>query len=107
MLITVGVGQIPMSQSETKSLSAVAAVFLTLWTMFLTWALMKVVLYMLDLKVEEKREHEAAVAVSLAEGSTSVPRTISKFRCVNGREGGIRIPYGNRRPAFLAAGLWS
>ena len=83
MLITVGVGQIPMTQSETKSLSPVAAVFLTLWTIFLTWALMKVVLYMLDLKVQEKQDHEAAVAAAATGGSTSVPRKISKFRFVH------------------------
>ena len=47
--------------------------------MFLTWALVKLVMYMLDMKDNERRAQEDQRAVAAA-GSLAGPKAVSKFR---------------------------
>ena len=51
LLITVGVAQIPMVQSEQQGFSLHQAITMWLWTVLLTWVLLTLVAWLLDRKV--------------------------------------------------------
>ena len=51
LLITVGVAQIPMVQSEQQGFSLHQAITMWLWTVLITWVLLTLVAWLLDRKV--------------------------------------------------------
>lgn len=67
LLITVGVAQIPMMQSEQQGFSLHQAITMWLWTVLLTWVLLTLVAWLLDRKVEQEDTLRAM-------GSQAAPR---------------------------------